>query len=266
MRNELRAAARRNPRVRAGAVTLAAVLALAGCAGAHGPGLSGPSAGALLAAYDGVWVRVPAESDDGARGGGRRTGGGRGPGGGDTGFLPPTRGGGGAGGFPGGGRGPEGGGRGGDGAGLPGGRGGGFGGGGRRQARGGGLAALAPLPSFTLTVTDSTMSIVPRPLPTDSSGTPESERPARVFPRPDPVELELDGKERNVGAGGVETKVKAAWAGRRIELHREVADGPELDEVWSIDEAKDRLVVERTLKLPGGPKVKQREVYKRGNG
>ena len=250
----------------------AGLLALAACAGTTHPP-QGPEGRALIASYDGAWVLVPSESDNGGRAGGpgfgRGGGGGpRGGGGGDTGFLPPRGGGGRGGGF-GRGRGRGGGG----GGGFPGGRGGGgggeggFGGGrGGNRGQGGpgngaGFAALAPLPSLSLAVTDSTIRIEPREVPTDSAAPAPQDRPTRVFPRPEPLEAKLNGKEDVTGAA----KVKAGWDKRSIKLERSVENGPKLTEVWSVDQAKGRLIVERTIELPRGPKVKQKQVYKRAN-
>jgi hypothetical protein len=243
-------------RKRIAAFVLAA--ALSGCASAPpGPAVPGPQAAALFAAFNGSWTLVPEESrspEPGATGGGRRR-----PGGDDTGFLPPR----------GGGRAGRGGGRavpppdgpgGGGGRGIPG-RGGDVGrpiptdGPGTLGGPGEGLAILTVLPALELVVTDSTLAVTPRAAEPDSTGA----SPPRVWPRPDGYELRLDGEEVMIAR----IKASARWNGRVIEVERKLDDGPEVKELWSVDEAAGRLVVTREIDVPGRPKIEQRQVYRR---
>jgi hypothetical protein len=58
-------------------------------------------------------------------------------------------------------------------------------------------------------------------------------------------------------------KVTARWDGLAIKVERELEDGPEVTEVWSVDDAAGRLIVTRTIDLPRGPTVQQKQVYRR---
>ncbi|MSR36431.1 MAG: hypothetical protein EXR95_07280 [Gemmatimonadetes bacterium] len=120
------------------------------------------------------------------------------------------------------------------------------------------LAQVMGPPTFELAITDSTLSVSPRPVDPDSAG---ADSP-RAWPRPDGYRLRLDGKEARLPGVGPSTTVEARWDGSAIAVERKVEDGPEVTERWSVD-ARGRLIIDRKIDLPRGPKLELHQVFRR---
>ena len=125
-----------------------------------------------------------------------------------------------------------------------------------------------------LAVTDTTLSITPRP----SEGNSAQAEPRRDSPSGRRtglnrtgvlsasellLALRLDGKSVTRTVAGREVEFKARWQESAIWIERKIKDGPKAVGTWAVDETGSRLVVTRTLELPQRPKVELRRVYRR---